>query len=189
LGDAAVDIEKDILEELDSSLDNEKEMAKLSSGQAILTHTITALIAWIEPNSIIMFDEPETHLHPNAIASLFNAFNRILERYESYAVIATHSPIVIQEIPGKRVVIFDRDGDTTTARPIGIETFGENISELTRHVFDTAEIPSFYKKTLREISVEKSFEDIMNMFDNNLSMSAQSFLLSLYTKDNHEKAE
>ncbi len=189
LGTTAVDIVQDISEQPDNDLRDEDKLSKLSSGQAILTHTVTALIAWIEPNSIILFDEPETHLHPNAVASLFSSLNQILETYESYAVIATHSPVVIQEIPGKRVILFTREQNSTVAKPIGIETFGENISELTRHVFDTVEIPPFYKVTLRYLSANYSFEDVMTMFNDNLSMSAQSFLLSQYLEDENEDIE
>jgi len=46
------------------------EDVNLSSGQQILICTITELIANIENESIILFDEPEIHLHPNAIANI-----------------------------------------------------------------------------------------------------------------------
>jgi len=189
LGENASDIENDITEELDSDLVDEDKLSRLSSGQAILAHTITALIAWIEPNSIVLFDEPETHLHPNAVASLFSSFNQILDTYESFAVVATHSPVVIQEIPGKRVIMFTREKNNTIANPIGIETFGENISELTRHVFDTVEVPPNYKVVLKELSTSHNFEDVMAMFNNKLSMTAQSFLLSTYIEGDDEDIE
>jgi ATPase subunit of ABC transporter with duplicated ATPase domains len=186
LGETSADVENDLFDSINS---DSQTLSKLSSGQAILAHTITALVAWIEPDSIVLFDEPETHLHPNAVASLFNAFNDILDKFQSYAVIATHSPLVIQEIPGKRVVLFDRENNKTVAKSIGIETFGENLSELSRHVFDTAEIPSYYKKTLLELSEFRNFEEVMAMFKNNLSMSAQSYLMSLHMEDDYEVDE
>lgn len=58
-------------------------LADLSSGQAILCHFVTAILAWIEQESIILFDEPETHLHPNAIANLFLVLTSILDDYDS----------------------------------------------------------------------------------------------------------
>ena len=113
----------------------------LSSGEAILTHLTTALVSWLEPFSLVLFDEPETHLHPNAIASLFSVLSELLLQNESYALIATHSPIVLQEIPRSRVVLLTRDGDVTTStQAIPTESFGESLSELTRHVFETNEI-------------------------------------------------
>lgn len=159
----------------------------LSSGQTILVHAITSLISRIDQNSLVLFDEPETHLHPNAVANLFLTLNRILRKYNSYCVIATHSPIVIQEIPGKRVILFHREGENTISKKIQIETFGENISELTRHVFDTAELDSFYKNTLVVLSKKFSFDQVLELFDNNLNMSAQSFLLTRYRQEQDEK--
>lgn len=92
---------------------------------------------------MILFDEPETHLHPNAVAHLFNVMNKILKEFNSFAIIATHSPIVIQEIPRKRVILLTREGNSTISSPMNFETFGENVSELTRHVFDTVNIPNY----------------------------------------------
>lgn len=159
----------------------------LSSGQTILVHAITSLISRIDQNSLILFDEPETHLHPNAVATLFYTLSGILRKYKSYCIIATHSPIVIQEIPGKRVILFRREDESMVSNTIQIETFGENISELTRHVFDTAELESFYKNRLKMLSEKFSFNQVLELFDHNLSMSAQSFLLTQYKDEQNEE--
>ena len=47
----------------------------------------------------LLFDEPELHLHQNATANTMRMFYRLLEEFNSYAIIATHSPLIIQEIP------------------------------------------------------------------------------------------
>jgi predicted ATP-dependent endonuclease of OLD family len=60
----------------------------------------------------LLFDEPETHLHPSIIFKLINTLNKLLDDYDSYLIIATHSPIVIQQIPSKKVMIL-RDGAVT----------------------------------------------------------------------------
>lgn len=170
--------------QLDIAVDDEdfteKAMSLLSSGQSILANFVTALVAWIQPNSLILFDEPETHLHPNAVASLFGVFNDILDDYKSFAIIATHSPVVIQEIPGKRVVVFRREGNQTTAEPLTVESFGESISELTRHVFETIEIPHHYKKILKDLAEDYTFSEVMALFKDRLSVSAQSYLMTRY---------
>ncbi|MDR3581311.1 MAG: AAA family ATPase [Oryzomonas sp.] len=157
-----------------------ESLSSLSSGQAFLVNFITSLIAWLELNSLVLFDEPETHLHPNAVANLFNAFNRALKKYESFAIIATHSPVVIQEIPSKRVLLFERNGNVTTADKLPIETFGQNISELTRHVFETSEISHYYKHVFDQLSRRKTFDEVMELFEDNLSLNAQSYLMTRY---------
>lgn len=157
-------------------------LSLLSSGQSILAHFVTALLAWIEPNSIVLFDEPETHLHPNAVAYLFNVLTSVLENHDSFAIIATHSPIVLQEIPRKRAIVFEREGNITTARPLGLESFGESISELTRHVFETNEIPTLYRRILRNLANEESLEETMERFEDGLSMNAQAYLIAQHNR-------
>lgn len=158
-------------------------LSLLSSGQSILAHFVTAIIAKIQINTLVLFDEPETHLHPNAVASLFNVLNDLLRKYNSFAIIATHSPIVIQEIPSKRVILLTRENNSTIAAKMEFETFGENISELTRHVFDTVSITNFYKEVLKNLSKTKSYDEVCDLFDNNLSFNAKAFLLAQYGLD------
>lgn len=158
----------------------EDTLALLSSGQSILAHFVTALVARIQENTLVLFDEPETHLHPNAVAHLFNVLNRILTKHQSFAIIATHSPIVIQEIPKKRVILLSRDENDTSVMPIHFETFGESISELTRHVFDTISIPHHYKRVLKKLAENMSVEEVDELFEYNLGLNARSYLLSQY---------
>lgn len=165
--------------ELDNDIDNDA-LSLLSSGQSILAHFVTALVARIQRNTLVLFDEPETHLHPNAVAHLFNVMNKMLKLYNSFAIIATHSPIVLQEIPRKRVILLTREGNSTISANMNFETFGENISELTKHVFDTATIPNYYKSILKGLSNRFSFEQVNELFDDNLSFNAKAYLLAQY---------
>ncbi len=179
-------IDDELFDKLGAEVDDPEAptdtLSLLSSGQSILAHFVTALLAWIEPNSIVLFDEPETHLHPNAVAFLFNVLTSILETHDSFAVIATHSPVVLQEIPRKRAIVFEREGNTTTARPLWLESFGESISELTRHVFETNEIPTLYRRVLRSLANEESLEQTMDRFEEGLSMNAQAYLIAQHNR-------
>lgn len=167
--------------EVYAQYDSEEDtLSLLSSGQSILAHFVTALVARIQENTLVLFDEPETHLHPNAVAHLFNVLNRVLIEHQSFAIIATHSPIVIQEIPKKRVILLSRDGNNTSVIPMHFETFGESISELTRHVFDTVSIPHYYKKVLKRLAQNMSFEEVDELFEYDLGLNARSYLLSQY---------
>lgn len=161
----------------------ESALSLLSSGQSILVHFVTSLLAWLEPNSLVLFDEPETHLHPNAVASLFNVLTAALHEYESFAIIATHSPIVVQEIPAKRMIVFRRDGNLTTAEPLLLESFGESITELTRHVFETNEISTLYRRTLSRLAREEEIERTMERFERELSLSAEAFLIAQHERE------
>jgi predicted ATPase len=153
---------------------------ELSSGQAILCHFVTALLAWIRNETLILFDEPETHLHPNAVGNLFLVLSKILEQFQSYSIVATHSPVVLQEVPSKRVLHFVRDCDTTVADALMVESFGESVTELTRHVFDTIEVESLYKHVLKDLARTKTPEEVLELFPKGLSLAAQAYLAGLY---------
>ena len=85
------------IEELENDL-----TPSMSSGQSILTYFISAALAYLKPGSLVLFDEPEIHLHPNAVALLMQTLQALLKQFDSYAIIATHSPVVIQEVPPKK---------------------------------------------------------------------------------------
>jgi ABC-type lipoprotein export system ATPase subunit len=152
----------------------------MSSGQSILAYFISAALAYLKAGSLVLFDEPEIHLHPNAVALLMQTLQALLKQFDSFAIIATHSPVVIQEVPRKRVIRFEREGNITSAYVLGRESFGENIAELTRLVFETVEIPNFYKETLKSLAKDYTFEEVSEMFDNQLSLHATAYLASLY---------
>lgn len=182
LGDLSKQLTTSLEQEISSAVNSDETLSLLSSGQSILAHFVTALMAWIQPNSLVLFDEPETHLHPNAVASLFLVLSQVLKEFDSYAVVATHSPVVIQEIPAKRVLVFQREGNVTTAEPLRVESFGESVTELTRHVFETNEVESLYRRTLRNLSEEETAEEVLARFSLGLSLSAEAYLLAQYGK-------
>ena len=183
LGDSEELVAASLEEEINNPDVEESALSLLSSGQSILVHFVTSLLAWLQPNSLVLFDEPETHLHPNAVASLFNVLTAVLEEYESFAIMATHSPIVIQEIPAKRVTVFRRKANVTTAEPLGLESFGESIAELTRHVFETNEVTTLYRTTLRRLAQQEPLARTISRFELELSLSAQAFLIGQHERE------
>lgn len=151
-----------------------------SSGQHILISTMTELVCNIERESLILFDEPEIHLHPNAIANVMRMFSKLLEKYDSYAIFATHSPIILQELPSTNVQIFEKIDNTVSVRFPLIECFGDNISQIISDIFDVTEIESYHKQVLKRLSEEMSEEDVCKLFNEHLSMDAKIYLKTLY---------
>lgn len=176
----------EIFEKGNYEIVNYKDSRLLSSGQNILMYVFTGIIAEIKTNSILLFDEPEMHLHPNAIASFIRILEDILMRFDSYAIIATHSPIILQEIPGRYVNVFDRQGTVPMIYKLGSESFGENIDVLTEKVFKTLEVEDNFKNVLKKLSKEHSFKKVMSIFDDNLSLNASTFLLNQYKNPEKE---
>lgn len=156
---------------------------QLSSGQAITLYVITEIVANIRYDSLIIYDEPETHLHPNAITELMNTIYELVEEFESYCIIATHSPLVIRELFSKNVYIVERYQNTPSIRRIAIESFGENISILTEEIFGNKETEKRYKAILTKlVNSGKSYEEVISLlqFDEvPLSLNARIFIQSL----------
>jgi predicted ATPase len=162
---------------------------RLSSGQSIILFILTELIANIQPQSLILFDEPETHLHPSAIAQLMNSFYDILDQFESCAIMSTHSPIIIQDVPAKYISVFERQGNLPIIRRLSLETFGENISELTSIAFGTIDVKELYKTYLENI-LKNDFGGITAVneaFSNKLSFNAQLYLTAFEQNQSNEK--
>jgi putative ATP-dependent endonuclease of the OLD family len=59
-----------------------------------------------ETEAILALEEPEAHLHPQAICSLATNLSEI----KSQKIISSHSPYFIQEIPLSQIRMFRRDG-------------------------------------------------------------------------------
>ncbi len=159
-----------------------KKLSLLSSGQTIYIYILSEIIANIEKESLILFDEPETHLHPNAIAKLTNSLYEILDKFDSYAIVGTHSPIVIQQIPSRYVLVFEREGNIPIIRNLGLESFGESLTNITEDIFDIINVDMRYKKDLEKMTKRYSYEEILNIFDKRLSLNAKIYLKQLYFK-------
>lgn len=152
----------------------------LSSGQILLLQIIAQIISEISENTLILFDEPETHLHPNALSQLIRILHDILKENDSFAIIATHSPIVLQEIPSKFIKVFKREENYPFITEPEIETFGGNLTEITEKVFDIRDFDGNYKVYFRNLSNKKSYEEILSLFNNRLSLNAKIYLKNLY---------
>ncbi|HTD97775.1 MAG TPA: AAA family ATPase [Mucilaginibacter sp.] len=136
----------------------------LSSGQSILLYIISELTANVRLDSLILYDEPETHLHPNAISQLINSIYSLVEEFQSYCIIATHSPLVIRELPSRSVFVVERFENIPSIRRIGMESFGGNLSVLTEDVFGNREIVKKHELIIEKLVKQKfSYEEIMQL--------------------------
>ncbi len=159
---------------------------KMSSGQTIMLYVISEIVANIRYDSLLLYDEPETHLHPNAISQLMNTIQELIFKFQSYCIITTHSPLIIRELLSKSVYIVDKNGDVPSVRNIEIESYGENLGVLNDIVFGNREIPKFYKNTISDL-IDKglSYEAIINLLESDqvpLSLSLKIYIKSLTYK-------
>jgi len=154
-----------------------EEFKQLSSGHKISVNTIVQLVAALQQRSLVLVDEPEAHLHPPLLAALMKGIGIALEAHKSYAVIATHSPVVLQEIAGCYAHVLRRHGSRNSVEEPVIETFGENIGLLTRHVFNLDNSQSDYIGVLQELATNLSMEEIDRLFEQGLSSQARALVM------------
>jgi vacuolar-type H+-ATPase subunit C/Vma6 len=88
--------------------------------------------------------------------------------------------MILQEIPSKFVTVLRRQGNLPIVNQLYFESFGENLSNITDDVFETGEDRYNYRTHLRKLASQKTYEEIMEMFDNRLSFNARAFLSTLY---------
>lgn len=153
----------------------------LSSGHKIVLKIITELTAHIaesEP-TLVLIDEPETHLHPPLLAALLKSARVCLEAFDGYAIVATHSPVVLQETPAKYVRVLRRAPDESGVVATAIETFAENIGVITQEVFNLGDGSSDWHDVLRRLARKHPLKTIEKMFGRKLGFAARSYILSI----------
>lgn len=161
-------------------------LSNLSSGHAIVLFTITKLISTIEEKTLVLLDEPEGHLHPPLLSAFIRTLSELLFDKNGVAIIATHSPVVLQEIPKSCVWKINRIHETICPHRPNIETFGENVGILTREVFGLEVVTSGYHSLLsKSVKSGKTYDDILSDYKNQLGLEARSVLKSLVvSRDN-----
>src|SRR5690606_8000124 len=80
----------------------------MSSGHKIVLLTITRLVSTVEEKTLVLLDEPESHLHPPLLSAFTRALSDLLLSRNGVAIVATHSPVVTQEVPMTCVWILTR---------------------------------------------------------------------------------
>lgn len=162
---------------------------KLSSGHKIVLHQLAGLTAMLQRHGLVLIDEPETHLHPPLLAALMSSIRRLLGRQRAYAIVATHSPVVVQEALAKQVVIL-AGRDPTIAVPPSIETYGENVGALSREVFGFSPTAGDYRHTLnRMVRQFDTIEDVEEELAARLSSQALAHVVAAFARKAAEEQE
>lgn len=166
---------------------------KMSSGQMHLFSLINKVFENIHFDALLVFDEPEVHLHPRMISEFFMLLSKLLRFFESYAIMATHSPLVVREVMGRNVFLMQKtEGNIPLLGHLDIETFGEDISLLYRKIFNYDGSGSFFQNTVKgQIRRRRTYEQIVSMFsqDMPLSMNSKFMIRDMVIEYNNNHAE
>ncbi|OAE42039.1 hypothetical protein A7J57_01350 [Agrobacterium tumefaciens] len=150
-----------------------------STGHKIVMHVVLSLVAHVSRNSLVLFDEPETHLHPPLTAALMHSVRLILTEVNACCVVSTHSPVVLQETLARHVRFVERMGDRVEIKSAVRETFGENVGILTYDAFGlTAASTDFHEALDLLVRSDEDITEIEKLFTNGLSSQARAYVLS-----------
>ena len=161
-------------------------LSEMSSGHSIVLLTITKLVEKVDEKTLVLLDEPESHLHPPLLSAFTRALSDLLHDRNGVAIIATHSPVVLQEIPKSCVWVLERIGSSLQAKRPNRESFGENVGVLTREVFGLETVKSgFHDLLVEKAQSLNSYDKVLKDFNGQLGLEGRAILKALIS--NNEK--
>ena len=117
----------------------QSEISNMSSGQKIILLNVLNLILKVKERTLVIIDEPELFLHPPILKAYIRAIEEIVDKENGACLLATHSAIVLQEIPHTNIRKLEYNPITKIGQVIElkIKTFGENSSFINDSIFGT----------------------------------------------------
>lgn len=157
------------------------EFKRFSSGHSIVLLTTTRLVELVDERTLVVLDEPEGHLHPPLLAAFVRAVSDLLVSRNGVALISTHSPVVLQEVPMSCVWVLRRTRTVAAVERPSMETFGESAGVLTREVFGLEVSNSGFHQMVAAVANEpgRRFEEVEARFAGQLGSEAKVLARSL----------
>jgi len=168
-------------EENGKSLEDLREaFDTLSSGHKVVLLSAVALVNLVESHTLVLIDEPESHLHPPLLSAFIRAISDLVDFRNGMGLIATHSPVVLQEVPKLCVYKLTRFGNLLKSERPRIETFGENVGTLTSEIFELEVTETGYHSLLDDASENfPNYKEAKAHFSNQLGTEAKFILRSM----------
>lgn len=165
--------------------ETERLFMRLSSGHKIVLLTITRLVELVDERTLVLLEEPEVHLHPPLLSAFIRCLAELLTKRNGVAIVATHSPVVLQEVPKSCVWMLRRVGGISTAERPTMETFGENVGILTGEVFGLEVTKAgFHQMVRKAVDTEKNYEQVLSRFGGQLGAEARAITMALIADRN-----
>jgi ABC-type multidrug transport system ATPase subunit len=146
-----------------------------SSGHKIVLLTLTQLAEVVSERTLVLIDEPEAHLHPPLVMAFVRALSDLLIKRNGVAILATHSPVVAQEVPADCVSLMFRPGGEIQIERPEIETFAENLGALTREIFRVQVTESGHHNLIaRIVNDAENIDEVLNRFGNKVGAEGRA---------------
>jgi predicted ATPase len=163
-----------------ASIDVKKEPVRVvsgvgypqSSGEISFLKFAAQVSLHIENGSLLLLDEPETHLHPNFISRFVSLLDGLLETTGSAAIIATHSAYFVREVFREQVTVLSVDNENLVQvqRP-KLRTFGADVGAISYFVFGEDEPSKLAVEVERRLIAKRiPWAQIYDMYKDELSL-------------------
>lgn len=159
----------------------------LSSGQITFFKFALQACLYIENGTLVLLDEPETHLHPGLIKKFVGLLDEILENTGSISIIATHSVYFVREVSRKQVFVFKQVEEQITISNPRLKTFGADVGAISYFVFEEDDNSRLYEKLEKSIfDGDKNIDELLDKLKEELSTEAIMSIKRKF-KNNNEK--
>jgi predicted ATPase len=114
------------------------EFDQSSSGESSLLCQLVSIMSDIEPNSLVLIDEPENSAHPNWQMNYMGWIKNIFEKYYNcHFVISTHSHFILTDLEPSTsdIVALEKKGDVIHDVSEGVNTFNWSVDDILYRVF------------------------------------------------------
>ena len=161
---SAVDLQADVCRYIDG------KHVPLSSGQLTFIRFAIQACLYIENGTLILCDEPETHLHPNFISDFVRLLDKLLEETGSFAILATHSAYFVREVTRSQVIVLRDSGrQTIEVAPVRLKTLGADVGAISAFVFEEEPYGSLVSELGKRLAAEgKSGIEVLKSIEQEL---------------------
>src|SRR3546814_1878644 len=128
----------------------------LRSGHRLFSFSVINIIGAMRRNMLMLIDEPELFLHPTLEIQFVDMLKKILARFNSKALLATHSEVTVREIPAACVHVFEKTDEGLAIKRPPFQTFGGDV----RSEEHTSELQSLMRISYAVLYLKKQKQTI-----------------------------
>ncbi|PLT31967.1 AAA family ATPase [Bacillus sp. V5-8f] len=111
-------------------------ISMLSSGELSMFMRFFDLHEHVNENSVVLIDEPETHLHPKWIRGYIKTLIDLLGDRKCHVIIATHSPLIVSDVTKNCLIGLKKDRYSIKQVKVNDKTLGLNYEDVLSDIFN-----------------------------------------------------
>ncbi|AOE85884.1 AAA family ATPase [Pseudomonas sp. TCU-HL1] len=153
----------------------------LSSGQRLFAYLVLNVLGAIKRNSLILIDEPELFLHPSLEVQLVEMLKQILNRFNSRAVLATHSVSIVREVPSDCVHVLERTEDLLIIKKPPFQTFGGDVQRIASYVFGDKSVSKPFEQWISDRLEQMDADELIASLEGHIN---EELIIQIHTMGN-----